>query len=190
MNGADDNASGCAAVMEIAEALSDSRPRRSVLFVLLSAEEVGLLGSRHCAANLPVPAEKAKLYINVDMIGHTVEELREQRGIYISGSGLSSGILLNLLDDANNPDFGVGLTQGKDDETFKRTDQFFFYERGIQTIGFEAGYHEHYHRPTDDPEMLDYDKTRDVARLILSFVSKLGNVSGPICEAESADMNP
>jgi hypothetical protein len=184
MNGASDNASGCAGVLEIAEALSDSRPRRSVLFVLLSAEEVGLLGSRHFAMNLPVPAERVKLYINVDTIGHTVEELREQRGIYISGSSLSCDMLLQVRDDANDPDFGIGITRQKDDESFKRSDQFFFFEHGIPTIGFEAGFHADYHRPTDDPEKLDYEKTRDVSRLILSFVSKLGNTDEPMCEEE------
>jgi hypothetical protein len=184
MNGADDNASGCAGVLEIAEALSNSRPRRSVLFVLLSAEEVGMFGSRHFASNSPVPAEDMKLYINVDMIGHTVEELQEQRGVYISGSALSCDVLLNILDDANDPDFGVGLTQQKDNETFKRTDQFFFFEQGIPTIGFEAGYHVDYHRPTDDPEKLDYGKARDVSRLVLSFLSELGNTRESICEAQ------
>jgi hypothetical protein len=188
MNGADDNASGCAGVMEIAEALSNSRPRRSVLFVLLTAEEIGLLGSRHFARNLPVPAEKAKLYINVDMIGRTVEELREQRGVYISGSALLCDTLWNMLNDVNDPDFGIGLTQVKDDETFKRTDQFFFFDKGIPTIGFETGYHEDYHRPTDDPEKLDYDKARDVSRLVQSFILKLGSIREPICDAEKREM--
>lgn len=184
MNGADDNASGCAGVLEIAEALSSSRPRRSVLFVLLSSEEVGLFGSRHFARNLPVPAENVMLYINVDMIGRTAEELQEQRGIYISGSGLSCEILLNVLNDANDSGFGIGLTQVEDNETFKRTDQFFFFDQGIPTIGFEDGYQEDYHRPTDDPEKLDYDKTRDVSRLLLSFLSILGNTDASICDVE------
>lgn len=188
MNGADDNASGCAGVMEIAEAISEARPRRSVLFVLLTAEEIGLFGSRHFARNLPVPAENAKLYINVDMIGRTVEELKEQRGVYISGSGLSCDALLNMLNDANDPGFGVGLTQVDDDESFKRTDQFFFFEQGIPTIGFETGYHEDYHRPTDDPEKLDYEKARDVARLVHSFLSKLAGTTESICDAEEQTM--
>ncbi len=184
MNGANDNASGCAGVMEIAEALSESRPRRSVLFVLLSAEEIGLLGSRHCAGNLPVPAERVKLYINVDTIGHTVEELREQRGVYISGSDLSCDVLSKMLEDANDPGFEVGLTPEKDDESFKRTDQSCFFKHGIPTIGFEAGYHEDYHRPTDDPEKLDYAKARDVSRLVLSLVSIFGNTDETLCEGE------
>ncbi len=184
MNGANDNASGCAGVMEIAEALSESRPRRSVLFVLLSAEEIGLLGSRHFTANLPIPAEKVKLYINVDTIGHTAPELLEQRGVYISGSNLSCDMLLKMLDDASNPDFGVGLTPEKDDESFKRTDQSCFFEHGIPTIGFEAGVNEDYHRPTDDPEKIDYGKVRDVSRLVLSLMSILGNTGETLCEGE------
>jgi len=184
MNGADDNASGCAGVMEIAEALSNARPRRSVLFVLLTAEETGLFGSRHFAMNLPVPAENAILYVNVDMIGRTVADLQEQRGIYISGSGLSCEILLNILNDANDPGFGIGLTQVGDNETFKRTDQFFFFDQGIPTLGFEDGFHEDYHRPTDDPEKLDYEKALDVSRLVLSFLSKLGSTDESICDVE------
>jgi hypothetical protein len=184
MNGADDNASGCAALLEIAEALSKSRPRRSVLFVLLSAEEIGLFGSRHFVRNLPVPAENAKLYINLDTISHTAEDLKEQRGVYISGSGLSCRPLWNRLNNANDPGFGIGLTREKDDESFKRTDQFFFFKQGIPTIGFEAGFHEDYHRPTDDPEKLDYDKARDVSRLVLSFLSRLGSTGESICEAK------
>ena len=132
--------------------------------------------------NLPVPTERVKMYINVDTIGHTVEELREQRGIYVSGSDLSCDMLLQMCDDANDPAFGIGITQQKDDESFKRSDQFFFFEKGIPTIGFEAGIHADYHKPTDDPEKLDYGKTRDVSRLILSIVSKLGNMDEPVCE--------
>ena len=80
-NGADDNASGSAGVLEVAEAVVMSPPRRSVIFILYTAEELGLYGSRHFLNNCPVPIENIIVNINLDMIGRTDEKSRENRRI-------------------------------------------------------------------------------------------------------------
>ncbi|MBU8922557.1 MAG: M20/M25/M40 family metallo-hydrolase [Bacteroidales bacterium] len=175
MNGADDNASGAAGVIEIAEALAIDPPRRSVIFVMLNSEETGLLGARYFAHNCPVPLDKVVAYINVDMIGRTVPDLAETRGIYISGADRTCDECWDILQDVNERTSRIDLVLEEGGETTERSDELPFFSAGIPTYGFCTGMHEDYHRPGDDPEKLEYDKMEKVCRLIYSLIVELAD---------------
>ncbi|HSG29623.1 MAG TPA: M20/M25/M40 family metallo-hydrolase, partial [Candidatus Krumholzibacterium sp.] len=174
MNGADDNASGAAAVIEVAEALALAPPRRSVIFVMLNSEETGLLGARYFARNSPVPLEDIVAYINVDMIGRTVEAQDGTHDIYVSGADRICAECWDILRDVNERSSKMDLVLEEGGETTERSDELPFFSAGIPTFGFSSGVHGDYHSPADDPEKLEYDKIERVARLIYSLISELG----------------
>ena len=161
-NGADDNASGTAALLEIAEAFASLRtpPARSVVFIATSGEERGLLGALHYTANPTFPLENAIANLNLDMVGRndpaTVDVIRQ------SNSDL--GPLVQAV-AASHPDIGVSPIDRPDDQLVRRSDCYAFLLAGIDALFFHTGLHEDYHGLNDEPERLDAGKTAAVARL-------------------------
>lgn len=179
--GADDNASGTAGVVEIAEAigvLADEGTLfdRGVIVVFADAEEFGLWGSRYFAQNPPVPLEQIVSVINLDMIGRNAgEELR------LIGAPTPADF------EKQNPDLAdivlplaeaLGFTpyyppnRGDTANVFERSDHFSFYEASpadnrIPVVFFSGGLHADYHRPTDTAEKINDAKVRDISRLAL-----------------------
>jgi hypothetical protein len=140
-NGADDNASGTSAVMEMARLLARHAPRRSVVFVTFSGEELGLLGSQWFVEHSPVPTDRVVAMLNFDMVGrlrndrlivYGVETATEMRGIV---DGATAGTGLDVR--------GVG-------DGFGPSDHSSFYAKGIPVLHFFTDLHEDYHRSTDD----------------------------------------
>ncbi len=163
-NGADDDASGTSAVLEIAEAMAASpqRPARSVLFLLVSGEEKGLLGSRYYSEYPTVPAKSIVANVNIDMIARNAPDT-----VVVIGQEYSSlGPLMHELVRAH-PE--LGLTASKDlwpqERFFFRSDHFNFARLEIPAIFFFSGTHEDYHRPSDEVEKIDADKAARIARL-------------------------
>lgn len=183
MNGADDNASGSAAILEVAEAVAMNPPRRPVIFILYAAEEVGLLGSRYFADNPPVPIESIMVNINLDMVGREVEQNPD--GIYSLGSNIICPELKEILLSVNEATIGIPIDFSFEDNDpqnyFRRSDHFSFHQKGIPTVVFSSGEHSDYHQPGDDAEKISFNKLQRTAKLVYELVMSLGNRDEPLC---------
>jgi len=157
-NGADDNASGTCGLIELAEAFSKAKPKRSVLFIAFSAEENGILGSRYYAYVQPVkPLDKTVAMLNLDMIGRNEPEL-----LWIGGAFYGDDIK-SIVEEANE-NIGFELLYNVGLLNFA-SDQGPFLKKEIPSIFFFAGLHDDYHTPGDDIEKLDIKKIEKVSKL-------------------------
>ena len=169
-NGADDNASGTAVVLDLATTLSEAyqkypeKFRRGIIFALWSGEELGLIGSTHFVNDPVVPLEKVAAYINFDMVGR----LRDNK-LILQGVG-SSSVWTKLIEKRNVP-IGFNLTLQED--PYLPTDVTAFYPKEVPVLSFFTGGHEDYNRPTDDPDTLNYTGIERIARLAHGIVSDL-----------------
>jgi len=164
-NGADDNASGTAALLAAAAALGREgyRPRRTLVFVAFSGEEEGLLGSRHYTNHPPVPLDQHVLMINLDMVGRNSE-----RPVEIHGAGSAEGGALRKAAEAAVGRSGlkarihdqVKLLMGDSDHAS-------FGSRRIPFVFFFSGFHSDYHRVTDHADRVHYDNLARVAQTAL-----------------------
>jgi aminopeptidase YwaD len=144
-NGADDNASGTAAVLELARLLRASPPRRSVVFALFSAEELGIIGSQYLVANSPIPVDSMVAMVNLDMVGR----LRDRKLIVYGVE--TARELRALVDSANGGALDVrGVGDG-----FGPSDHSSFYGRRIPVLHLFTDLHDDYHRATDDVEKVN-----------------------------------
>jgi len=167
-NGADDNASGVATLLEIIDALSQTehRPRRSILFAFWDGEEKGLLGSKHWIEHPTIPVEAIKLAINVDMVGRLTEGRIEVGGTR-TATGLRRLLSSSRLSEETWLDFSW--------EYKDNSDHWTFYEAGIPAIYFHTGLHDDYHRPSDDVEKLNIDGMREVSTYLLERLDALAD---------------
>jgi hypothetical protein len=166
-NGADDNASGVAGLLELAQALSQfpQRPRRTILIAFWDAEEKGLLGSKHWVQSPTVPLSRLKCCMNVDMIGRLVDRRVE---VYGSRSGVGLRQTVSL---ANTNGLDLDFTwQMKDD-----SDHWPFYNLGVPVLMLHTGLHKDYHRPSDDVERINTSGLEDVSRLMFQTVLALAD---------------
>lgn len=191
-NSADDNASGSAAGLAIAEQMARTPPRRSTIFLWDSGEEQGLWGSRHFVANPPVPIERIVALVNIDMIGANrapgSKDEKEERvtgpnEVFLIGPGVLSEGANTLLERVNDEYLKLSLNRRYDtpDSEFfyPRTDAGPFLERGILTIGFTTGLHDRYHQPADEARSLDPAKMASIARTVFVMVHALGRADNP-----------
>lgn len=179
-NGADDNASGVAGVLEIAAALAgmDERPRRGVLLALWDGEEKGLLGSRHFLRVRPASLRSVKpvFALNLDMIGR----LREGR-VEVYGCR-SAERLARLLVAANR---GFGLDLALDWDLLDDSDHFPFIEAGIPTLMLHTGLHGEYHRPDDDAHLVNAAGIESVTGLALETILSVASApAAPVFRPE------
>ena len=167
-NGADDNASGVATLLEIIDALSQSehRPRRSILFAFWDGEEKGLLGSKHWVAQPTVPVEAIKLAINIDMVGRMTDGRIE-----VGGTRMAAGLRRLLCSSG----LGEGTWLDFSWDYKDNSDHWTFCEAGIPSIYFHTGLHEDYHRPSDDVEKLNIEGMRQVSTYLLERLDQLAN---------------
>jgi hypothetical protein len=154
-NGADDNASGVAALIELGRELSENRSllRRSVILIAFDAEEIGLFGSRHFVNEPLVPLEKIKLMFSVDMVGW----LKAGGKVEYMGTGsIRNGDGL-ILDAGLIPDGLHVTTKDFENSIFTATDTEPFAKKGIPTLAVTTGLKSPYHKPEDDAHLIDYD---------------------------------
>ncbi len=174
--GANDNASGAAALLEIAGAVASHPPRRSVLFLLSSAEEGGSMGSRHFLARGPVPKERIVADINMDMIGRTEEGLQADRAQYAIDSGRITPVLTSIIEDVNSRTVAWPL-KFEHPMNIGDSDHRFFEALSIPAVNFYTGRIPDTHKPTDTPEKLDYEKAAHIARLVYELTMELAGRS-------------
>jgi Zn-dependent M28 family amino/carboxypeptidase len=164
-NGADDNASGVAGLLELAEAFSHpgGRPRRSILFLAPSAEEPGLLGSAHYIEHPTVPLESIVADINMDLIGRNWPDS-------VIAVGLEQSDLGETLQRVVRQHSELRMTPIPDrwpeERIFYRSDHYNFARKGIPILFFTSGTHSDYHRPSDSPERIDGEKESRLLRLL------------------------
>lgn len=174
-NGADDDASGTAALLEIAEHLMASPPRRSVLFAWVTAEEMGLYGSEHFTDHPTVPREAMVANLNADMLGRGMALDTEGGGVdylQLVGSRRLSTQLGDLIETVNR-ERGHGFTfdysmdaDGHPQNIYCRSDHANFARFGIPVTFFTTGGHPEYHMLTDEAQYIDFDKLAAVTRLL------------------------
>jgi hypothetical protein len=165
-NGADDNASGTAAIIEMAREAVRTRTRfpRTLVFVAFAAEEVGLLGSAHYVSQPAVPLDRTITMLNLDMVG------RSRGSVDVSGIEMAPSLETQLREAMERV---PGLQVRRQGPGAGRSDDSSFINRGIPGINFFTGFHNDYHRPTDDWEKIDAEGTRRVAMLALEFAASV-----------------
>jgi hypothetical protein len=169
-NGADDNASGVAAVLELAGSLAQEREKRpeqfkrGVLFAFWSGEEIGLIGSSHFVDRPAMPLSNAVAYLNFDMVGR----LRENK-LTLQGIG-SSSIWRKLIEKRN---VSAGFNLVLQDDPYLPTDTTSFYPKHVPVLSFFTGSHEDYHRPTDKPATLNYEGLERISKMARGLVLDL-----------------
>jgi Zn-dependent M28 family amino/carboxypeptidase len=164
-NGADDDASGTTAVMELAEAFSraDARPRRSLIFLTVSGEEKGLWGSRYFSEHPVVPLKDVVADINIDMIGRNWPDTI----VAIGKEHSDLGATLNRV-NAAHPELGMTAIDDRwpEERFYFRSDHYNFARKGVPILFFFNGVHEDYHRPSDSPDKIEPEKEARIIRLI------------------------
>ncbi|MFP4529437.1 MAG: M28 family peptidase [Candidatus Kapaibacterium sp.] len=160
-NGADDNASGVAGVLEMAYRISQSPLRRSVLFISFTGEEMGLKGSNYYVNNPLVPIEQTVAMLNMDMIGR----LKAGGQLNVFGTG-SAAEFSEIIEKLDQQDTLLAITKG--DEAFSPSDNASFYSKDIPVLFFFTGVHEDYHTPADDWDKLNYPGQK----VVMDFIER------------------
>ncbi len=167
-NGADDNASGVAALLEIARQLAAKPPKRSVLFVAFGAEEMGLLGSSYLIQNFPLPKDWVVAMVNLDMVG------RPKKGPSLTLGGYGTAQEWAELIPRLNRKHRLKLTTSAGG--YGASDHSSFYSAGIPVLFFFTGAHEDYHKPSDDAEKLNYPGFAKVVQFATDTVRAVANL--------------
>jgi Zn-dependent M28 family amino/carboxypeptidase len=177
-SGADDNASGTSALLQVAEAFAalPAPPARSVLFLAVSGEEKGLLGSRHYAGSPTVPAEGMIANVNMDMVSRNHPDT-----VYAVGEEYTTLGDLAREVAAEHPALGLVVAPDPEPEeqAFLRSDHFSFVQRGIPALMLTTWLHEDYHLPSDTPDRVDPDKAARVARLAFLLSHRIASDPEP-----------
>ena len=185
-NGADDDGSGTVALLEIAQAFMQAKkdgygPKRSILFLHVTGEELGLHGSRYYNDNPLFPADSTIADLNIDMIGRRDEAHKDNGNyIYVIGSDRLSTDLHNINEAANAKYTHLTLdytfNDRKDPNQFYfRSDHYNFAKKGIPIIFYFNGVHDDYHMETDEPEKIEYDLLAKRAQLAFVTAWELAN---------------
>ena len=187
-NGADDDGSGTVAILEIAEAfkaaLKDGNgPKRSIIFLHVTGEEKGLLGSQYYTDYDPiVPLAQTVANLNIDMIGRTdPKRLEGKRNyIYLIGSDKLSTDLHTLSEEVNSKYTNIELDYTYNDENdpnryYYRSDHYNFAKNNIPVIFYFNGTHDDYHQASDTPDKIQYDLLENRTRLVFHTAWELAN---------------
>ena len=186
-NGADDDGSGSVALLEIAEAFKAAAdkgkgPKRSIVFLHVTGEEKGLLGSQYYADNDPIfPLAKTVANLNIDMIGRIDPKRDGERNyIYLIGSDKLSTELHELSEEVNKKYMNIELDYTYNDENdpnrfYYRSDHYNFAKNNIPIIFYFNGTHDDYHRPGDTPDKINYDLLQNRTRLVFHTAWEVAN---------------
>src|SRR5690606_10672671 len=168
-NGADDNASGTAALMEIAHLLSKSKNKKSnYLFIAFSAEELGLFGSKYFVDNPTIDLSNVNYMINMDMIGR----LNNENGLTVGGYGTSPAWnkVFNNINTAK--DFNLKY----DSSGTGPSDHISFYRKDIPVLFFFTGLHNDYHKTTDDADKINFTGQTLIVKMIMELLEETSSM--------------
>ncbi len=171
-NGADDNASGVAGLLAVAEAFKAKRPKHDVIFAVVDAEESGLRGAKAFAAAPPVPLETIALDVNFDMLSKNA-----RNELYVSGASPFPFLKPILVKVATTANVTLKLghdtdTDGKENNWTTQSDHYAFGEKGVPWVYFGVEDHPEYHKPTDDFATVPQDFfKRSVATVVLASLA-------------------
>lgn len=195
LNGADDDGSGTVTVLALAKSLSVSRPRRSVLLLFHTAEEKGLYGSGQYAGRPTVPIDSVVAVINMDMVGRRggptaqwdsrVSGNQAENRLYIVGPAAApneQSRVLGAIADSVNASESRSLdfdrtwdSPNHPERIYYRSDHFPYANKGVPILFFTTGLHEDYHKPSDEPDKIDYQKMQRIATMIRDLATAVGN---------------
>ncbi len=185
-NGADDDASGTSAVLEIAEAFQKAvkqghKPKRSIVFLLVTGEEIGLFGSQYYTENPIFPLKNTVVNLNIDMIGRVDKKHEENPNfIYLIGADKLSAEL-NAVSEATNKKYTnlvVDYTYNNENDPnrfYYRSDHYNFAKNNIPVIFYFSGVHKDYHKSTDTADKIRYDLLQKRAQLIFYTAWEIAN---------------
>ena len=173
-NGADDDGSGTTAIVALAHAFASLKtpPDRSMIFLTVSGEEKGLLGSTFFVDHLPVPGNKIVADINIDMIGRNNADSVTAIGLDYTSIGAAA---LAVVREHTELGLTVADDMQPEEHLFERSDHFNFAKKDIPAIFLTSGLHRDYHRPSDEIRNIDADKIARVARLAFYLGNVLAN---------------
>jgi aminopeptidase-like protein len=163
-NGADDNASGVAGVLELARYFKSNKIKENnnFLFICFSGEELGLHGSKYFTEHPTIDLDKVNYMINLDMVGR----FERDKGLSLSGSG-TSPVWETLLKNLSTEDMSIKT----DSSGTGPSDHTSFYLKNIPVLHFFTGSHSDYHKPTDDVDKINYQGEVDVLNLIVKVIN-------------------
>ncbi len=189
-NGADDDASGTTALLELAEAFSGGvRPGRGVLLAAWAGEEKGMLGSQHYVQNPVVPLKGTVAMIQLDMIGRNEEHGPDAAEGFLMERASENGNMINLIGSAFSPDMRAAV-EGANAEVglelrfrydygaqnlIRRSDHWSFLSARIPALFVFGGLHPDYHTPNDTADKINYEKLEKVVRLVYQVVFEIGD---------------
>lgn len=190
-NGADDDGSGTVALLEMARVMSRAKsegngPQRSVLFLAVSGEEKGLLGSAYYTANPVVPLNQTVTNLNIDMIGRNdANHEANSEYVYLIGSDRLSTTLHQISESVNKDCCNIELDYTYNDPNdpnrfYYRSDHYNFIKNGIPAIFYFSGVHEDYHQPGDTADKIQYEKMTAIVKLIFSTAWEVANTDKAI----------
>ncbi|MDR6922403.1 MULTISPECIES: M28 family metallopeptidase [Chryseobacterium] len=184
-NGADDDGSGTVAVMQIAKAFQEAKkagkgPKRSILFLHVTGEEHGLFGSDYYTSNPVFPLANTVVDLNIDMIGRDDPDNRGKQYVYVIGSEMLSSQLKVINEEANTKTNNLELNYKYDDpndpqQLYYRSDHYNFAKNNVPVAFYFDGIHEDYHRPTDDPDKIDYPLLEKRTQLVFATAWEIAN---------------
>ncbi len=180
-NGADDNGSGTAAILELARhyASRSEQLNYSVLFIAFSGEEEGLIGSKHFASHMTIDSSKVRMMINLDMIGR----MREQdNGLVVFGVGTCAAFK-NYFDSLSYDDIKLTVIEGG----IGPSDHTAFYNRKIPVMFFFTGAHEDYHKPSDDIDKIDFNGIVQVSHVVTDAIDYFDSFTGELAFQRTKD---
>jgi hypothetical protein len=186
-NGADDNGSGTVALLELAQAFQQSKnennnPKRSLLFLAFTGEEMGLYGSLYYVNNPIIPLRKTITDLNIDMIGRVTKPTEKDTfSVYIIGSDRLSLDLHNMNEKANKNYSHLKLDYTYNDPNDKlnlyyRSDHYNFAVNEVPSIFYFGGFHKDYHKETDTVDKINFDKIKQICNLVFHTTWMLGNM--------------
>jgi hypothetical protein len=166
-NGADDNASGVAALLEVVEAVSrlPQRPLRTIVFAFWDGEEKGLWGSKYWVEHPTLPLEQLRVAINADMVGR----LRGSK-VTVYGSRTAPG-LRRIVSQQNGPELALDFNWDIKGDS----DHYSFFTRNVPFVMLHTGLHDDYHRPSDDVEKINHAGLAEISRLLFGIVVGLAD---------------
>ena len=181
-NGGNDNATGSASVIELAEAIASAPLKRSVIFMLFGAEEIGLHGSRYFVNNALIPTEKISVMINLDGIGRYNDQAPNQIRLLVVGMDKNCRDIRTELNQAKENFPQIEFIMRNPKNLFRRSDHYSFYQKDIPAFFVTDLGSGVWHTPEDDAEPVEYDKLAQLNEMILAFIQKAANRTSLYCK--------